>query len=264
MGDENKPSSAIRVLVVDDEALARRNVTVLLRRDPDIGSVTECGSGLDAIEEIRESKPDLLFLDVQMPECDGFDVLEILGSDSPSTIIFVTAYDEYAVRAFEAGALDYLLKPFDDARFRRALSRAKDKLAHYTPSQPKAVARLVIKAPGQVIFLEAANIDWIEAADYYACLHVGNETHLMRRTLQELERDLGEQNFIRIHRSIIVNLQRIRGLELQVDGEYEVVLKTKVRLRLSRRFRKRLLDRMGVMAAGEPYLESPDRSRPVL
>jgi DNA-binding LytR/AlgR family response regulator len=113
--------------------LARRNLTVLLRRDPDIGSVTECGSGLDAIEEIRKSKPDLVFLDVQMPECDGFDVLEFLGSESPSTIIFVTAYDEYALRAFEAGALDYLLKPFDDARFGRALNRAKDKLAHYTP-----------------------------------------------------------------------------------------------------------------------------------
>src|ERR1700677_500781 len=139
MGDGNKQSSAIRVLVVDDEALARRNVTVLLRRDPDIGSVTECGSGFDAIEEIRKSRPDLMFLDVQMPECDGFDVLEILGGESPSTIIFATAYDEYAVRAFEAGADDYLLKPFDDARFGRALNRAKNKLAHYTLSQPKSV-----------------------------------------------------------------------------------------------------------------------------
>jgi two-component system LytT family response regulator len=253
MAGGDKPSPAIRVLVVDDEALARRNVTVLLRRDPDIGSVTECGSGFDAIEEIRKSEPDLVFLDVQMPECDGFDMLEMLGSESPSTIIFVTAYDEYAVRAFEAGALDYLLKPFDDARFSRALTRAKEKLAHYTRTQPKIVDRLVVKAPGRVIFLAVADIDWIEAADYYACLHVGSDTHLIRRTLQELERDLGEQNFIRIHRSIIVNLRRIRGLELQLDGEYEVVLETKVRLRLSRRFRKRLLDRMGVMSAGEPY-----------
>jgi two-component system, LytTR family, response regulator len=260
MAGGDKPSAAIRVLVVDDEALARRNVTVLLRGDPDIGSVTECESGFDALEEIRKSKPDLAFFDVQMPECDGLDVLEILGSEAPSTIIFVTAYDEYAVRAFEAGALDYLLKPFDDARFARALNRAKDKLAHYTPSQPKAVERLVIKAAGQVLFLDAANIDWIEAADYYACLHVGNDTHLMRRTLLELERDLGEQHFIRIHRSIIVNLNRIRGLELQIDGEYEVVLKTKVRLRLSRRFRKRLLDRMGVIPAGEPYPEASSSS----
>jgi two-component system, LytTR family, response regulator len=256
MAGADKPSAAIRVLVVDDEALARRNVTVLLRRDPDIGAVTECGSGFDAIEEIRKSEPDLVFLDVQMPECDGFDMLEMLGSESPSIIIFVTAYNEYALRAFEAGALDYLLKPFDDARFGRALSRAKDRLAHYTPLRPKPVERLVIKAPGQVLFLDVADIDWIEAADYYACLHVGNDTHLMRRTLLDLERDLGEQNFIRIHRSIIVNLHRIRGLELQIDGEYEVVLKTKVRLRLSRRFRKRLLDRMGAIPAGEPYPET--------
>ena len=131
MAPLDKRTTPIRALVVDDESLARRNLTVLLRRDPDIGSVAECGSGLEAIEEIRKSKPDLVFLDVQMPECGGFDVLELLGSDLPSTIIFVTAYDEYALRAFEAGALDYLLKPFDDARFGRALVRAKDKLAHY-------------------------------------------------------------------------------------------------------------------------------------
>jgi two-component system, LytTR family, response regulator len=264
MAGGEKPSASMRVLVVDDEALARRNVTVLLGRDPDIGSVTECESGVDAIGEIRKSKPDLVFLDVQMPECDGFDMLEILGSESPPTIIFVTAYDEYALRAFDAGALDYLLKPFDDVRFGRALNRAKDKLAHYTSSPAKPVERLVIKTPGEVVFLDVADIDWIEAADYYACLHVGNDTHLMRRTLMELERDLGEQNFIRIHRSVIVNLRQIRGLELQIDGEYEVVLKTKVRLRLSRRFRKRLLERMGVVSAGAPYPEgllSPETKR---
>jgi two-component system LytT family response regulator len=234
----------IKVLVVDDEPLARRNLTVLLRRDPDIGSVAECESGLGAVEEIRHSKPDLVFLDVQMPECDGFDVLELLGSDLQSIIIFVTAYDEYALRAFEAGALDYLLKPFDDARFGRALYRAKDKLAHYARLQPPPPPRLVVKSRGQVVFLNAADIDWIEAADYYACLHVGGDTHLLRRTLSELERDLGDEQFIRIHRSLIVNLDRIHGLELQNDGEYEVVLKSKVRLRLSRRFRKRLQDRM--------------------
>ena len=163
----------------------------------------------------------------------------------PSAIIFVTAYDEYALRAFEAGALDYLLKPFDDARFDRALYRAKDKLAHYAPLQPRPVERLVVKSRGQVVFLDVADIDWIEAADYYACLHVGGSTHILRRTLAELERDLGDEKFIRIHRSIIVNLDRIHGLETQSDGEYEVVLKSKVRLRLSRRFRKRLRDRLG-------------------
>jgi two-component system LytT family response regulator len=244
----DKRPAPIHALVVDDESLARRNLTVLLRGDPDIASVAECGSGLEAIEEIRKSKPDLVFLDVQMPECGGFDVLELLGNDLPSTVIFVTAYDRYALRAFEAGALDYLLKPFDDARFGRALNRAKDRLAHYAPSQPRPAERLVVKSRGQALFLNVADIDWIEAAGYYACVHVGSDTHVIRRTLFELERDLGDERFIRIHRSIIVNLDRIRGLELQDGGDYEVVLKSKVRLHLSRRFRKRLQDRMGAMS----------------
>jgi two-component system LytT family response regulator len=248
MGSLDKRLAPIQALVVDDESLARRNLTVLLRRDPDIGSVAECRSGLEAIDAIRQSKPDLVFLDVQMPECDGFDVLELLGGDLSSTIIFVTAYDEYALRAFEAGALDYLLKPFDDARFSRALNRAKDKLVHYAPPRPRAAERLVVKSRGQVQFLDVADIDWIEAEDYYVCVHVGADTHLMRRTLSELERDLGEEKFIRIHRSVIVNLDRIRGLELQIGGEYEVVLKSKDRLRLSRRFRKRLQDRIAAMS----------------
>src|SRR5579859_4444980 len=128
-------TAPLKVLVVDDEELARRNLTVLLRRDPDVGSVSECGSGRDAGEAIKQSKPDLLFLDVQMPECGGFDVLEMLGGDMPPAVIFVTAHDQYALRAFEAGALDYLLKPFDDARFIRALSRAKERLVPLV-SQP--------------------------------------------------------------------------------------------------------------------------------
>ena len=249
MASLEKRPPPIRALVVDDESLARSNLTVLLRRDPDIASVTECSSGFDAIEEIRKSKPDLVFLDVQMPECDGFDVLEFLGNDLPQTIIFVTAYDEYALRAFEAGALDYLLKPFDDARFGRALNRAKEKLAHYRPLQPRAAERLVVRGQGQVAFVNVADIDWIEAAGYYACLHVGSDTHILRRSLAELEQDLGDERFIRIHRSIVVNLERIRGLELQAGGDYEVVLKSKARLRLSRRYRKRLRDRMGETSA---------------
>ena len=245
-------TAPIRALVVDDEPLARRNVTVLLRGDPDIGSIEECGSGVEAIEAIRRWKPDLVFLDVQMPECGGFDVLELLGTDLPRAVIFVTAYDEYALRAFEAGALDYLLKPFDDARFARALNRAKDKLAHYAPPpQPQPAQRLVVRSPGQLLFLDVSDIDWIEAASYYACVHVGGDTHIIRRTLSELEGDLGEGRFIRIHRSIIVNLERIHGLELQSGGEYEVVLKSRVRLRLSRRFRKRLQDRMDALSASD-------------
>jgi two-component system LytT family response regulator len=248
MASMEQRTKPLQVLVVDDEAWARRNLTVLLRRDPDIESVVECDSGLKAIEAIRKSKPDLVFLDVQMPGCGGFDVLELLGSELPSTIIFVTAYDEYALRAFEAGALDYLLKPFDDARFHRALARAKDKIAHYSPLQSHRVDRIVVKSRGEVLFVNIADIDWIEAVGYYACLHVGDDTHLLRRTMLDLVRDLDEDHFMRIHRSVIVNLDRIHGLESRDSGDYEVVLKSKVRLRLSRRFRKRLQDRMGTVS----------------
>lgn len=241
-------SAPIRTLVVDDEPLARRNLTLLLQHDPDIGPIIECGSGAAAVEEARRHTPDLMFLDVQMPECGGFDVLELLGADLPQTIIFVTAYDEYALRAFEAGALDYLLKPFDDTRFERALSRAKDKIARYSPAPRQGLQRLVVKSTGQLLFVNVSDVDWIEAASYYACLHVGPNTHVIRRTLAELERDLGTEKFVRIHRSTIVNLERVHGLELQSSGEYEVLLESGVRLRLSRRYKKSLQDRLANMA----------------
>lgn len=250
MTSPDEHCQSIHVLVVDDEALARRNLTLLLRNDPDITSVVECGSGQEAIEEIRRSRPDLVFLDVQMPECDGFDVLELLGADMPETVIFVTAYDAYALRAFEAGALDYLLKPFDDARFHRALARAKEKLARYAPQQRRAISRIAVKSRNQTLFLNASDIDWIEAASYYACIHIGAATHILRRTLQELEQDLDSGTFARIHRSIIVNLDRVRGLELQDGGEYEVVLNSSERLRLSRRYRKRIQERLGELSSG--------------
>jgi two-component system LytT family response regulator len=227
----------IRALVVDDEPLARSNLTLLLRLDPDIDIVMDCGSGAEAVEEIRRAKPDLLFLDVQMPECDGFDVLELLGNDAPRAVVFVTAYDQYALRAFEAGALDYLLKPFDNDRFRRALARAKEKIMHYG-DEPKGVERLAIKSVGQVCFVKISEIDWIEAADYYACLHVGAKTHILRRSMSDLERDLPSTSFCRIHRSTIVNLDRVRALELEKDGEYEVLLDDGTRLRLSRGYRE--------------------------
>jgi two-component system LytT family response regulator len=233
----------ISVLVVDDESGARRNLTALLRPDPDIGTIIECDSGLWAIEHLRTSTCDLLFLDVQMPGCDGFDVLELLGGRLPPAVVFVTAYDEYALRAFEAGALDYLLKPFDDARFRRALDRAKDKIAHF-PTRPKVGERLAVKTRGELVFVNVRDVDWIESVGYYACLHVRGATHVLRRTLLDLERELDAQQFMRIHRSIIVNLERVHKLELQDGGDYEVVLRSGERLRLSRRLRKPLLDRM--------------------
>jgi len=238
----------IRALVVDDEPLARSNLAVLLRLDPEIEIVGECGSGQEGLEQIRRKKPDLVFLDVQMPECDGFDVLELLGNDSPPAIVFVTAYHQYAVRAFEAGALDYLLKPFDNARFDRALGRAKERILA-GQDLPRKLDRLPIKSSGQVLFLKISEIDWIEAADYYACLHVGSKTHLLRRSMSELERDLDPAAFCRIHRSTIVNLERVRSLRLGEDGEYEVLLENGTSLRMSRGYRKQLQPRLGIRSS---------------
>jgi two-component system, LytTR family, response regulator len=238
----------IRALVVDDEPLARSNVTVLLRRDPEIEVVWECGSGMEAIAEIRGSKPDLVFLDVQMPECDGFDVLEMLGGELPAAVVFVTAYDQYALRAFESGALDYLLKPFDNARFERALGRAKERIAHGRNPHP-ALERYVVKSAGQISFLKISEIDWIEAADYYSCLHVGARTHLLRRSMAELDEELDQAVFCRIHRSTIVKLDRVRGMKLNESGEYDVLLEDGTKLRLSRRYRKQLQSRLSVRSS---------------
>ena len=238
----------IRALVVDDEPLARSNLKMLLKRDMEIALLGECGSGMEALERIRELDPDLVFLDVQMPECDGFDVLELLGGDVPPAVVFVTAYDQYAIRAFEAGALDYVLKPFDDARFERTLARVKERIRARGVAQP--LERIAVKTSGGVRFFAPAEIDWIEAADYYACLHVGTKSHLLRRSLAELEKDLQKARFCRVHRSAIVNLERVRGLGVSEDGEREVLLDTGAKLRVSRRYRKELEERLGVREAG--------------
>ena len=241
-------SDKIRTIIVDDEPLARSNLAVLLRQDPEVEIIGECGSGKEALKQIRVRKPDLIFLDVQMPECDGFDVVEQLGKDMPPAVVFVTAYDQYALKAFEAGALDYLLKPFDNPRFERALRRAKERLSLHKEF-PAKTDRLVIKGAGQVTFIRVTDIDWIEAADYYACLHVRNATHLLRRRMSELEQELDPAVFCRIHRSSIVNLNRIRGLEVNRNGEYEVVLDTGAKLHLSRRYRRELQERLGIRQA---------------
>ena len=239
------PVAKIRTFIVDDEPLARSNLTVLLRLDPEIEIVGECGSGRKALAEIRSKRPDLVFLDVQMPECDGFDVVEQLGKDLPPAVVFVTAYDQYALKAFEAGALDYLLKPFDNARYDLALCRAKERITH-SKQFPGKTDRFVIKGSGQVIFVRVSEIDWIEAADYYACLHVQKKSHLLRRRMSDLERELDHTSFCRIHRSAIVNLNRIRGLEVNEGGEYEVVLDGGTKLALSRRYKKQLQARLGL------------------
>jgi two-component system LytT family response regulator len=227
----------IRTLVVDDEPLARSNLLVLLRADPEIEVVGECGSGVAAVDEIRRLAPELLFLDVQMPGCDGFEVLESLGGAAPPAVVFVTAYDRYALKAFEVEALDYLLKPFDDARFRRTLSRAKEQVRRASGKTD----RIVVRSAGRVSFLRVAEIDWIEAADYYACLHVAGKSHLLRRKMSDLERELDPASFCRIHRSTIVNRDRVRELKLNAAGEYDVVLRDGTRLRMSRRYRDRLM-----------------------
>ena len=244
MKDILHSNEKIRTMIVDDEPLARTNLTVLLRRHPEIATIAECGSGREALSLIRELKPDLVFLDVQMPECNGFDVIEMLGSEMPC-IIFVTAYDSYALRAFEVGALDYLLKPFDGARFELTLERAKERIVLARNGQQTKLP-FVIKTAGQVCFVAASEIDWIEAADYYVSLHVGRKAHLLRRSMAELEEELDGNAFCRIHRSAIVKLDRVQRLELNESGEYDVLLSNGTKLRLSRRYRKELQSRLRI------------------
>lgn len=243
MTHDGQPAK-IRALVIDDEPLARSNVLLLLQKNPEVEMVGQYGSALEGLDGIRKHHPDLVFLDVRMPEYDGFDILEMLGRDAPTAVIFVTAYDQYAIKAFDTGALDYLLKPFSNARFARALDRAKERIA-LRGTHPAKMDRFTIKSGGRVLFLAVTEIDWIEAADYYASLHVGPKTHLVRRSMNELESDLDPAQFCRIHRSTIVNLDRVRELRFDSDGEYELVLLDATKLRLSRRYRKEVQARLG-------------------
>jgi two-component system LytT family response regulator len=244
---QHEAARSIRVLVVDDEPLSRRNVLALLKGEADIASVSECDGGRRAIEEIRRSSPHLVFLDVQMPECDGFDVVEMLGIALPPAIIFITAYDSHAIRAFDVGALDYLVKPFAAERFRLALARARTRILRRSSSASEQHGQFIVRSHGRVRFVPVIDIDWIEAADYYAQLHLAAESHLLRKSLSELERELDSRGFCRIHRSIIVNLRRVEALELRVDGEYDVVLKSGLHLRVSRRCRAMLQQRLAGM-----------------
>lgn len=231
--------SPLRALIIDDEPLARSNLTVLLARDPAITLVGQCGSAEEALAALPAAKPDLVFLDVEMPECDGFELLDRIGPAPAFAIIFVTAHHQFALRAFEVGALDYLLKPFDDQRFERVLERVKGRLR--VPSETR---RFIIKHGNTLEVVKYVEIDWVEASDYYSTLHAGGRTHMLRRSLADLDALLAAHGFYRIHRSAIVNLNRIRALEIREDGEYEVVLQTGQRLRMSRRYRKAVLERL--------------------
>ena len=218
-----------RVVIVDDEALARERVRTLLAAASGVTIVGECSGGREAVETILSERPDLVFLDVQMPDLNGFEVLEAVAAEWLPAVIFVTAFDEYAIKAFDVHAIDYLLKPIEPERFRRALARAtKHGLLAFLDERP--IDRLVIRARGKVSFLKPSEIDWIEADGKHAVLHAGRETHVVRHTLTRLEQRLAAHGFVRVHRSAIVNVDRIKELEPWFHGEYVVILKDGTKL----------------------------------
>ncbi len=243
----------VRTLVVDDERLARERLLKLLRAEPEIELAGEAANGREAVKLIREAKPGLVFLDVQMPELDGFGVLAELTDAERPAVIFVTAFDKFALRAFDVHAIDYLLKPFDKERFQTALRRALDHLARKQPNEiheqlsallseirpAQASDRIAVKGDGRVVFVKTSDVDWIEAADNYVSLHAGKESHLLRETMTALEARLPKQ-FLRISRSTMVNTERIKELQPLFHGEYAVILRDGTKLTLSRSHRDKL------------------------
>jgi len=255
-------SSLIRVLLVDDEPLAREMLREMLKGDPQVAIVGESCNGREALEAIRRHSPDLVFLDVQMPEVGGFEVLSSLGKEEIPHVIFVTAYDQYAVRAFEVQALDYLLKPFDQERFDVSWQRARAQvirdrngvrdmdqrilaLLEELKADKSYLERLVIKTGGRIYFLETAEIDWIEAEGNYVSVHSAKKSHLLRETISSLESQLDPRKFVRIHRSSIVRLDFIKELQPWFHGEYRIILQDGTQLTLSRNHRDKLQEALG-------------------
>jgi two-component system LytT family response regulator len=272
----------IRVLVVDDEPIARRRVRRLLRLEPDVDQVDEVGSGGEAIAAIKKERPDLVLLDVQMPDVDGFGVVDALGAEQMPPTIFVTAYNEYAVRAFDVNAIDYLLKPYDPDRFRAAFQRARSHLervssaeqgrkiralleevlgedrtsaaladrpaASPNSAQPmprtRFLDRLMVKHDGRVFFVKVSDVDWFEASGNYVRVHTGKVSHLIRETMHHVESQLDPSMFVRIHRAVIVNIDRIKELQPWFAGDYVVILRDGRQLKLSRTYREHLQSRM--------------------
>jgi two-component system LytT family response regulator len=249
----------LRALIVDDEPIARKGIRRELVREPDVEIVAECDNGRDAVAAIQNQKPDLVFLDLQMPELDGFGVVEAVGVERMPTVIFVTAYDEFALRAFEIHALDYILKPFNSERFQSALQRAKRQVqranldgvsqkllalihdsTRQKPESETYLERIVVKSAGKIYFINTEEIDWIEAADNYVRLHVGKQSHLVQGTMSRLENRLDPAIFLRIHRSTIVNTAHIKELEPLFHGEYVIRLATGKELTSSRSYRDKL------------------------
>jgi two-component system LytT family response regulator len=247
----------MRALIVDDEPLARTALSRLLKRDSDITIVAECADGESAVKSIRQMRPDVVFLDVQMPEMDGFQVIESVGVEQMPTTIFVTAYDRYAMRAFDVSAVDYLLKPFSPDRLSRAVARARDRWQNQQDKDAAKrlfalldnrystdyVRRLAVASGGRIVFVAVEEIDWIGAEDNYARLHVGRRVYEVRETLQALMEKLDPQEFIRIHRSTIVNVRRIREVQPWFQGSHIIVLQSGEELRMSR-YQKEAVDRL--------------------
>jgi two-component system LytT family response regulator len=250
----------IRVCIVDDEPIACRRIQRLLKDDQEIEIIKVCNNGEQASEMIQKLAPDLVFLDIQMPGMNGFEVLKSLKTEKFPQVIFVTAYDKYAIQAFEVHALDYLLKPFDTERFEEALNRAKEQihqdrdrsinhglfaLLEEMKSPPRYLERLVIKTSGRVFFLKTDEIDWIEAQGKYVSIHAGKDAHLVREGMNNLEAELDPRKFVRIHKSTIVNIDRIEQLQPWFHGDYRVVLRNGTILTLSRRYRQKLDELLG-------------------
>ena len=255
---------AIRTVIADDEHLARKKLRLLLGLEPGVQVIAECENGEQTIAAVRAHKPDLLFIDIRMPDVDGFEVLRRLASEEMPVIVFTTAYDQFAVRAFEAHAMDYLLKPFERERLHHAIERARAELlkSHNRDltarivnmlaqkAEPKADPkpsddRMVIRAGGKVVFLELVDIDWIEAAANYVNLHVGKETYLLREGIGRIAEKLDPTRFVRIHRSVIVNVRKIKELQPCDSGEYIAVLKNGKELSCSRGYRAELQQLIG-------------------
>jgi two-component system, LytTR family, response regulator len=253
-------NAPIRAVIADDEALARKFIRRMLKDDSDVEIVGECGSGKEAVAMIRKQNPDLVFLDVQMPEMDGFAVLESIGVERLPEIIFATAYEQYAIRAFELHALDYLLKPFDQARFKDAIRHAKERfrserqnegrtqisaLLESIKNKSQYLDRLMIKASGRITFLSTDEINWIEADDKYVHLHTGKISPMVRQTLSAMETQLDPRKFRRIHRSAIVNVERIKELQPLFNGEHSILLEDRTKLTLSRNYKDKLFELLG-------------------
>ncbi len=250
-------SKRLRAVIADDEPLARRRLRGGLAADRDLEIVAECSNGLEAVEAIEREKPDFVFLDVRMPGLDGLEVLDKVPAEERPRVIFVTAYDRYAVRAFDLRAVDYVLKPYDDERLLAAVTRAKDSLSAPAPAVgdllellrrlgQSAPSPIAVRTRRGIVLVPVEEIDWIEAEDNYVRLHVGPKSHLLRSTLAEMEARLPESRFLRVHRGAIVNVDRMRELQPSTHGDFKILLRDGAMVPMSRRFRSQVQERLGV------------------